>query len=131
MLEFKWQESYSVGNDDLDNHHRKLIALFNEVAKLVEQDKEAPLFSSIRVISELNVYAVFHFKEEEKLMEAVGYDRLSLHKEKHAEFIAKVRQFKDDYMHNDPLVNFEMFNFLSDWIVNHIMEEDALYSDHI
>ncbi len=131
MLEFTWDESYSVENDEIDGHHKKLIALFNEVGKLVEQDKNAPLFSSIRVISELNVYAVFHFKEEESLMAKGGYPDLEFHKKLHNNFIAQIEKFKDNYLNNDPLVNYELFSFLSDWIIKHIIHEDSKYVPYI
>ncbi len=131
MLEFKWDDSYSVDNDEIDGHHKKLIALFNEVAKLVEQDKTAPLFSSIRVISELNVYAIFHFQEEEKLMETGGYPDLDNHKELHQSFIKQIEKFKEDYLNNDPLVNYEIFSFLSDWIIKHIINQDSQYMPYI
>ena len=131
MVDFLWNDSYSVNNDEIDTHHKKLFSLFAEVAKLVDQDKDTPDFSSLRVISELNVYSVFHFNEEEKLMQAGEYPELEEHKLLHKEFIDKIQKFKDDYMKSDPLVNYEMFNFLSDWIVKHILEVDSRYSDYI
>ncbi len=131
MEEFKWKDSYSVGNEDIDRHHKKLLALFNELALLIEKDDETHRFSSIKVISELNVYAVFHFKKEEKLMEAGNYNNLDKHKELHKDFIAQVNKFKDNYFNNDPLVNYEMFNYLSNWILTHVLVEDAKYIDYI
>lgn len=131
MEEFKWDPSFSVNNESVDKHHKKLIDLFNEMAALVENEQETSLFSTIKVISELNIYALFHFKEEEKLMEAGDYPGLEDHKVLHEEFIAKVAKFKDEYMHNDPLLNFDMFNYLSDWVIKHIIEEDSKYKDYI
>lgn len=131
MEEFKWDPSFSVNNEDIDNHHKKLINIFNEMASLIENEQDTPLFSTIKVISELNIYAIFHFKEEEKLMEEADYPDLENHKAIHQEFIDKVSKFKDEYLHNDPLLNFEIFNYLSEWVLNHIIEEDSKYSEYI
>lgn len=131
MEEFKWDPSFSVDNDDIDTHHKKLISLFNEVASLIETDQKTPLFSTIKVISELNIYALFHFKEEEKIMKDANYPDLKAHKVLHQEFIDNVNKFKDEYMHNDPLLNYDIFNYLSDWVINHIIEEDAKYKEFL
>lgn len=131
METFKWDDELSVNNENVDNHHKKLIGLFNEMAVLIENEQETPLFSTIKVISELNIYAIFHFKEEEKLMEDGDYPGLEEHKVLHQEFIDKVNKFKDEYLHNDPLLNFELFNYLSDWVLNHIVQEDSKYKEYI
>lgn len=131
MEEFKWDPSFSVDNEDLDNHHKKLIGLFNEMAALIERDQNTPLFSTIKVISELNIYAIFHFKEEEKLMEEANYPDLDNHKFLHMEFIAKVNKFKDDYLRNDSLLNYELFDYLSDWVIKHIIDEDSKYKEYL
>lgn len=131
MLNFIWSESLSVGNPVIDEHHQRLINLFNEVGHLVESEQKTPLFSTIKVISELNVYAIFHFKEEERLMELSNYPELDSHKRLHVEFIDNMTKFKDEYLHSDPLVNYELFDFLSKWILEHIMNEDQKYSEYI
>lgn len=131
MEPFKWDDDFSVNNESVDSHHKKLIGLFNEMGTLIENEQETPLFSTIKLISELNIYAIFHFKEEEKLMEEGNYPRLEEHKVLHKEFIDKVNKFKDEYLHNDPLLNFELFNYLSDWVLTHIVQEDSKYKDYI
>lgn len=131
MEEFVWTNSMSVNNESIDNHHKKLIQLFNEVGHLIELDQNTPLFSTIKVISELNVYAIFHFREEEKLMLEGSFPELEEHKMKHKEFVDTLIRLKDEYMKNDPLVNYELFDFLSHWIVEHIMSDDSKYVDYI
>lgn len=131
MTQFEWKDQYSVFNEHIDTHHKKLISLFNEIGTLIQGDDDVPLFSTIKVISELNIYAIFHFKEEEKLMEQGNYPQLEAHRKSHAAFIQKVKDFKEEYMNNDPLVNYDIYKFLSDWLVKHILTEDAEYIDYI
>jgi hemerythrin len=131
MEEFVWSQTMSVNNDAIDGHHKKLIQLFNEVGMLIELDQKTPLFSTIKVVSELNVYAIFHFREEERLMEQGDYPELAEHKKLHEAFIEKLNHFKEGYMKSDPLVNYELFDFLSRWIVDHIMTEDMKYEAYI
>jgi len=131
MKEFEWINNMTVNNDTIDGHHKKLIQLFNEVGRLIESDQAIPLFSTIKILSELNVYAIFHFKEEEKLMEAGNYPNIVEHKQLHKLFIEKLAVLKEEYLHNDMLVNYELFNFLSQWVLDHIINEDSKYKDYI
>ena len=131
MDAFKWEENYSVGNETIDQHHKKLITLFNNLAKAIEEQHDNERFSTIKIISELNIYAIFHFKEEEKLMEESSYPDLEKHKLLHTEFIETVNKFRDEYLKNDNLLNYEIFNYVSEWILKHILEEDSKYKDYI
>lgn len=131
MVKFIWAESMSVGHPTIDEHHQKLIDLFNEVGQLIETEQKTPLFSTIKIISELNIYAIFHFKEEERLMEINGFPDLEAHCKLHEEFAAKLFKFKEEYLHRDPLVNYELFDYLSQWILEHIMLEDQKYSEYL
>jgi len=128
---FDWDEKLSVGNEEIDTHHKKLIQLFNEVGTLIDAKEETPLYSTIKVLSELNLYTIFHFRKEEKLMEAAHYPLLEEHKKLHDNFIKKVQELKDNYIENDPLINYEMYNYLSEWIIHHIMQVDSKYRDYI
>jgi len=53
------------------------------------------------------------------------------HKLLHKEFIEKLAVLKEEYMHNDMLVNYELFNFLSQWVLDHIINQDSKYKEYI
>ncbi len=132
MERITWQDSYSVHNDILDGHHKKLFQLFDEIYDILEGgDAETPTYSPLKVISELNVYALFHFKEEEKLMEEIQFSELDAHRKQHEYFIEKIHEFKKQYKANDTLINYDLYYFLSHWLIQHIIQVDSKYMDYI
>ncbi|PKM94394.1 MAG: hemerythrin [Firmicutes bacterium HGW-Firmicutes-1] len=125
MANYIWSKDYSVGNTILDQHHQNLIKLFNDAFETIKADK--PFSETNKIISELTTYSIFHFHEEEKLMKAAGYVDLEDHKKEHAEFIAKVKEFKQNISDDNSKLNEDIFLFLYDWLINHINITDKKY----
>ena len=126
-----WDEKFSVHNEALDKHHKRLFELCNETFKLIDQENKIPVYSTAKVISELYLYAIFHFSEEEKLLEQSNYPKLEAHKKLHQSFIDKLDQLKKQYENDDVLIDYDILNFLSDWLIYHILEVDSGYTDYI
>ena len=69
MQKIEWTEELEVGVEMIDSQHHALIDIANNVIEAVEngEDKEAV----DKTITKLREYTVFHFNEEEKLMEEI------------------------------------------------------------
>lgn len=129
MENYTWSKDYSVGNIILDQHHQNLIKLFNDAYETIKNDK--PFAETNKILSELTTYSIFHFHEEEKLMNAADYAGLQNHKKEHAEFISKIREFKNNISDENSALNEEIFLFLYDWLINHICITDKKYVSKI
>jgi len=125
IMNFVWDNTYSVNNELIDSQHEKLLGLFDETYQLLSVEESH--YRTIELISELIVYSIFHFSEEEKLMERAGFEGLEAHKREHATFIEKINGFKNDSLENVENLNEEIFLFLADWIITHIQETDSQY----
>ncbi len=125
MLNYSWSEDYSVSNPVLDDHHKNLLHLFNEAYELIINDASSD--KTIKIISELRIYSIFHFNEEEKLMKQSNYPLLEAHIQEHQKFIEDVTKFKKSISTENRALNEEIFIFLSDWLVSHIQKTDKLY----
>lgn len=121
-----WTEDMSVGVDNLDGHHKRLIDLVNQLGMAV--DAGTALEVTGMVLGELVRYVFYHFGEEERLMAAAGYDDLSAHRQSHRIMADHVRQLERAY-DRDPagVAAAELHQFLADWLVHHIRSEDARY----
>ena len=76
----QWDDSMSVGVEALDEDHKFLIGLLNQVSgAVVSGDPDFMVTRS--VLLSLVDYLDFHFKREENVMEAVGYPDLEAHKD--------------------------------------------------
>ncbi|MBN2221739.1 MAG: hemerythrin family protein [Vallitaleaceae bacterium] len=126
-----WDERYSIDEKQIDSQHRKLFELLNEVCHLAQEDQATPLFSTIKMISELSIYAIFHFREEENLMKEIQYPDLEAHQAQHNEYIQKINQLKENYQKQDPLINYEILDFLNSWLTKHILIEDMKYKNFL
>ena len=73
-------------------------------------------------------YAGTHFKIEERYFVRFGYPETEAHKKAHADFVAKVLDFKSRFDANTVGLSMEVMTFLSNWLQGHIKGEDKKYS---
>ncbi len=126
MKIFKWLNFYSVGNDEIDNQHKKLIELINKTYDLLSSNEKIEKLNEI--IAELEDYAIYHFKTEEEKFEKYQYPNKEEHINEHKEFIKKVKQYKDCIKKEKQIRKFDIFNFLRNWLHTHIVKKDKDYA---
>ncbi|TAN65784.1 MAG: bacteriohemerythrin [Methylobacter sp.] len=118
-----WDENLSVGIDVIDEHHRYLFDLINDLYDVVINKLGAREVA--RLIKALDAYAKVHFRAEEQMMTHYGYDGLKRQQQQHHAFEEKIREFYEE-LHANPLVaQFDVLSYLRDWLVKHILVEDA------
>lgn len=120
-----WKDEYSVGIEEMDNDHKKLLNLINQLQTAVHYytGKE---FEE-KALDELVDYTKTHFKKEEKLLEDNGYADLEAHKLQHEKFIAKVTSFLEQYKKDSDMTMTDTLEFLKDWLIKHINGTDKEY----
>lgn len=122
----QWTEELSVGVTRLDDHHRRLIDLTNQLGTAIAEGDTEHVTGA--VLGELIRYVFYHFGEEERLMEAAGYADLPAHRQHHRAMAEHVRGLEERF-NNDPgaVMTADLHTFLADWLVNHIRSEDLRY----
>lgn len=128
MAWMEWTPKYSVKVVKIDDQHKKLIGIINELYEVlsIEGSKKEAINN---VIEELLDYTRYHFSAEEELMKKFSYPHYPQHKPEHDNFVMKVAGFQDEYRQGRILVlNFEVIRFLRDWLFNHILTVDKQYS---
>jgi len=122
-----WTTNMSVGNDHLDEHHRRLIELLNQLGGAVTLGDSRQVTGM--VLGELIRYVYYHFGEEERLMEEAGYADLEAHRQSHRIMAEHVRGLEQAYdRDSSAVVAGELHSFLADWLVHHIRAEDSRYA---
>lgn len=122
-----WEDSMSVKVTEIDNQHKRLVMLINELHTAMRERKTKEALGGI--IDELVNYAVNHFKTEEKYFDEFGYLKSLQHKKEHKDFVNKVAAFKADFDKGKLMLSVEIMEFLKDWLLNHIKKTDMEYSD--
>jgi len=125
----KWTEEYSVGIKEIDNQHKGLIIIINELFTLMTKGKAKDNLSEI--FDYLTDYTKKHFFTEETLLYKYAYPDLEKHKIEHSKFIEKLNNLKSDFSKGKITISLEILNFLKDWLLNHIKLSDKKYSIHI
>lgn len=133
MTVMEWTPKMSVGLAELDDDHKQLIRIINQLgADYAKEDRREAVRQSLMA---LRRYAEFHFAREEKVMTACGYPGIEEHKGEHRDFVQRIQelthQFDEDPARSAELVNRELLNFLQDWLTHHILIEDKAYKPHI
>lgn len=129
MLHLTWSSDYSVNDTVIDNQHQTLMALFNKISDMMFSECSDEELKDI--FQRLVRYTVDHFEEEERRMVANQYQGYAYHKEKHLEFIKKVQDLNLLSIKNQEDAIIDLFLFLNNWLVNHILDEDKKYMGHI
>ena len=123
---FTWYKSYSVNNEELDNHHQALFDMLNRLyGNCLDKDKTNCLAP---IVEELVSYANYHFSAEEQYMRSIGYKEIDKHISEHGAFTQRVLQLKQVTDKNDLELTKELIVFLGNWLLHHVMEEDKKYS---
>jgi len=127
MIHVPWKERYSIRYQRVDQQHKELLAILNQLAGLVGKGADAEQVAGL--FSRLCQYAMEHFSAEERFLQASGYDRLAQQQAEHAFFINRVLELDRDYDPSDPALVDATMTFLKGWFVEHIMRSDQDYAD--
>ena len=116
-----WTQDLSVGVSEIDDDHKMMFQLFNEVYLLSK--KEPDRAHLCRLAAELVDYTESHFKREEVIMSASAYPNCEKHFAIHQQLIKQIKQqftlFETGQKSSDDFVV-----FLKDWLIDHIKNTD-------
>ena len=121
-----WKDFYSVGNDELDNHHRAILAIINDLYESVMTGKARQVRRPI--FDRLMKYTKVHFAREEELLKASSFPDLARHKLFHEKLTQKTLDLWKQSAQPGAVGDNELLRFLKEWWINHIGGEDKKYS---
>jgi len=123
-MENKWEDSYLLNINSIDEQHRAFFELCNkEINQVNSQDKDQLTL----LLEKLTDYLKSHFKHEEELLKKSGYKDLENHIKQHKFFIQKVDSLKQELDYNNPVLNEKITSFMKKWFLNHIIQSDKEY----
>jgi hemerythrin len=123
-----WDDSYSVGIKKIDEQHKVLVKLVNELHDAMSQGAATSVLS--KVLGSLVDYTIIHFSTEEELMRSYSYPDLDKHKVEHDKLTGQVKDFQQKFLSGKSTITYELMDFLSDWLINHILDTDKKYSPY-
>jgi hemerythrin len=112
----------TIGIDEIDDDHKKLVNLFNILNHSLTEGATTDYVEA--VLEELINCTVWHFSHEERLMLKYGYDRYEDHKAEHQDLIDSARELQQKFIQNGKLDEKEDLKFLERWLTEHILVAD-------
>lgn len=118
----EWKESYNTGIKEIDRQHRKLVDMISQLQDSLSDglvNKEMG-----NVLKGLVDYTRSHFRDEEALMQQIGFAEIATHKAIHEQLIAQIRDILIGLKEGRQITAIELIDFLKKWLSEHILNED-------
>lgn len=123
---FKWNESFLTHLSSVDEQHKRLVGLINDLAEMVATSEvmEPQAFASVR--DDMLNYARVHFSDEEMLMEKAGLDKrhVERHRAEHQSFVNEVMALEEAGGNMTPEGARGLVEYLVNWLAYHILTVD-------
>lgn len=129
MALLEWSDNYSVQVNKLDNQHKKIVSLINELHSAMREAHGKEVMG--KILNELTDYTVFHFSSEEKIMKDNNYPGYISHKAEHDKLTTQVKELVNNLKAGKNVLSQEVLFFLKDWLLNHIAVLDKKYSSFL
>lgn len=122
---FPWKKDYNLGHDAIDNQHRQLADIINQLQKTMKDPGNAK--ETRVVLKKVEDFGDFHLDFEENIMEKSGYVDIEQHKKEHDKFRNKTQEMTLQFEKNKEVINHELLTFLKNWFITHTQTADRKY----
>ncbi len=124
-----WTNRLSVGVKVLDDDHKRLLGLLNQLNNGMMAGHGRETLG--KVFDELVNYTQTHFTREEQFFAATGYAAADAHKKEHDDLTMRVLDLQARYNNGALALTKEVINFLKSWLTYHIQGSDQKYGPHL
>lgn len=125
MTKFIWQDSYKIGNDNVDKQHRYLFDLANEI---IDPNNDSQ--KSHHNVLALYHYVREHFTDEEAIMKQNDYSGYQEHKKEHELLTKRLAEISTGIISGETSPD-DIMSFMRFWLLEHILEKDMLFGDFL
>jgi hemerythrin-like metal-binding protein len=129
MAYLKWLDTYDIGFKIIDEQHKKLIDIINELYEA--QRHGTSQIAIIDTLDKLADYTVYHFATEEKLFAQYEYPKTTEHLAEHKSFVDQVVKFQQELKMGSLLLSLKTMEYLKDWTITHILGSDREFGEFV
>lgn len=127
MARVQWCEAFETYIPEVDEQHKKLVAMINQLDDSMKQGKGIVNETVGEVLTELVDYTGYHFDTEERIMQKYSFDGYLEHKKMHESLKRDIAVILKRMKEGESINVLEMTTFLAEWLVNHIIKEDQKF----
>ena len=125
----KWSDELSVGIQEIDEQHKVLVSILNEMHDAVKHNHGPEV--SLEILDRLIEYTKIHFAVEESLFRIFDYPGYEDHHAEHAALLKEAQVMRAKVVSGESKVSFKLLHFLRMWLTEHIMGSDMDYAQYL
>ncbi len=129
MAYFEWGDDMIIDHGPIDQDHRKLVDLVNELHTATSAGLGQTVVN--KIMSELIFYTRDHLTREEQQMALVDFPDLEAHQHSHARFMASMHALVQKQASGSLTVASQLSSLLRDWLSIHIRRSDNALRLHL
>ena len=122
MVWFEWNDDFLTGTAEIDEQHRRLVALIDEFYGALRAT--GPHAGIERLLGGMLQYTRYHFGTEERYMRAHEFPGLAAHVAQHESFIQKTQDMAIRFGKGEMVLSLEITGFLREWLSQHSLGVD-------
>jgi hemerythrin-like metal-binding protein len=130
MALLEWAQEDAMGIPSIDDQHKTMITMINELFDGMQEQKEKEVLES--ALQMLLLFTADHFQYEEMLFEQTNYPLAQEHRDEHEKLkkqVLEVRKCFDSSLTG--LISVEVSSFLRNWLLEHIRTSDKKFVPHL
>ncbi|MEI8393704.1 MAG: bacteriohemerythrin [Rhodospirillaceae bacterium] len=124
----QWTDSLSVGVKLVDDEHKLLLSIFNDLVNALRTSQ--PLSVAKRIVEELAGYTTYHFAHEEELMTAFRYPDFDAHHREHDKLTAKLMEIDQNVLRGKGTIT-DVIQFANALVSGHFLHTDAKMAEYL
>lgn len=126
---FVWDEECRVGIHDIDEDHKVLVKLINDLYEAMQDGCGGAAL--IPIFSALKYYTETHFAREEEHMIACGVPDQEDHLREHQLMRDTLADLKSRHLAGEAAISLQTLTFLRDWLKTHIRGVDRAMAPYL
>ncbi|MCH5261962.1 MAG: bacteriohemerythrin [Lachnospiraceae bacterium] len=125
--DYSFEEKYLTGVDSVDEEHRELFKILDEIHYIVVYDDTDEKYDKlVNMLKHFKNTMLAHLKSEEEYMESIQYEGLELQRLAHDVFSARLELLNPDEFDASRQTELEEWvEVLSEWVVTHVANMDV------
>ena len=126
MPQLRFEEPMATGFPDIDEQHHLFLDMVSELGTRIGEGAHRQ--GLLDALQGMRIYADIHFCDEEAVMSGRCYPELEAHCRLHETFRRMIGELESRAKDGPGLVSLEMLEFLGEWFIGHIRNEDQRFA---
>ena len=126
---FVWDDSCKTGITEIDQDHKVLVNLINDLYEAMQDGSGGALL--LPIFSALKHYTETHFAKEESYMVECDAPDQESHFQEHRMMVEKLADLERRHRKGEAAISLQTLTFLRDWLKNHICAVDQAMASQL